>query len=288
MAVVVVGDTALDVIARHAGPIAHGDDSRARITLSAGGAGANAAAWLAELGVGVTLVSRVGQDSAAAQARAELTARGVCCAFTVDPDASTGCVVVLVDGTGQRTMLPDRGANARLQASDLVDLSGAGHLHLSGYVLLDEASRAAGVEVLAAARAAGLTTSVDPQSVTLLRDRDAFVDAVRGVDLLLPNADEFRALGGKSLLDVVGAVAVTYGAEGAAWMERSSMVSVPALEVACVDTTGAGDAFNAGLLSAWLSGGSARAALAAGVAAGARAVGQVGAQPTQPTHPSMT
>ncbi|PPK64618.1 pfkB family carbohydrate kinase [Actinokineospora auranticolor] len=151
-AVVVVGDTALDVVTRHSGPIARGDDTLARIRMHAGGAGANAAAWLAWLGASVTLVSRVGSDAAATQAREELTARGVRCEFTVDETAGTGCVVVLVDETGQRTMFPDRGTNALLRSTDVPPavLSSAQHLHLSGYVLTDSGTRQAGIEVLAA------------------------------------------------------------------------------------------------------------------------------------------
>ncbi|SDC45603.1 carbohydrate kinase family protein [Actinokineospora iranica] len=280
--VLVVGDTALDVVARHTGPIAHGGDSRARITFTPGGAAANTAAWLAHLGADVALAARVGADAASAQVRAGLTAAGVRCAFTVDPDAATGCVVVLVDETGQRTMLPDRGANARLRGADVDPalLAGARHLHLSGYVLLDGASRPAGLEVLAAARAAGLTTSVDPQSAELIDDPAAFLDAVRGVDLLLPNADESRVLAGAGdPLDVVGAVAVTDGAGGARWISRTETAAVPAHAVRCVDSTGAGDAFDAGLLVAWLSGAGPREALLAGVAAGGAAIGLVGAQP---------
>ena len=80
--------------------------------------------------------------------------------------------MVLVDGDGQRSMLPDRGAGKNLLAADLDPalLRGRRHLHLSGYVLLDESSRDAGLAMLAAARDAGLTTSVDPQSAALITD----------------------------------------------------------------------------------------------------------------------
>lgn len=280
MSIVVVGDTALDVVARPVGPVRHGHDTRAAIALTAGGAGANTAAWLAHLGAEVTLVARVGADAAAAQARAELSARGVVCAFTEDPSANTGCVIVLVDADGQRSMLPDRGANARLTESDVPDLTGANHLHLPGYVLLDASSRPAGLHALAKARAAGLTTSVDPQAAALIDDPAAFLRWVEGVDLLLPNADELSVLGTPTdLLRTVRAVAVTAGSAGARWVDATGEVSVPALPAECVDTTGAGDAFNAGVLVAWLAGAPPEAALRAGVAAGAEAVGRVGAQP---------
>ncbi|GAA4412457.1 sugar kinase [Actinokineospora soli] len=248
MRVVVVGDTALDVVARPDGPLRYGDDTRARIALTAGGAAANTAAWLAHLGAEVTLVSRVGADAAAAQARAQLGALGVRCAFTEDPSAGTGCVVVLVDPDGQRTMLPDRGANARLSPADLPDdvLDGAAHLHLSGYVLLDASSREAGLHALAAARAAGLTTSVDPQAAGLVDDPAAFLDWVRGVDLLLPNTEELTVLGDPAdVLRSVRAVAVTAGSGGATWYDADGAVSAPAVDAVCVDSTGAGDAFDA-------------------------------------------
>jgi sugar/nucleoside kinase (ribokinase family) len=182
-------------------------------------------------------------------------------------------------------MLPDRGANARLSPADLPAdaLARAAHLHLSGYVLLDASSRPAGLHALASARAAGLTTSVDPQAAALIEDPGAFLDWVRGVDLLLPNADELAALGDPdALLGAVGAVAVTAGADGARWFDRTGEVRVPAAAARCVDTTGAGDAFDAGVLRAWLSGAGPEAALLAGVAAGTEAVGLVGARPLSP------
>lgn len=285
--IVVVGDAGLDVVARHSGPIVHGGDSRASVTIEPGGAGANTAVWLAACGAAPTLVARVGADSAGRQVHAELTSSGVRCAFAVDPEKATCCVVVLVDETGQRTMLPDRGANARFSPADLDPglLAGARHLHLSGYVLLDATSRPAGLAVLRAAREAGLSTSVDPQSAALIYP--GFLDDVRGVDLLLPNAEELAALTGSAspgsavaLLDVVGAVALTSGASGASWVDRDGVVSVAALPVDCVDSTGAGDAFDAGLLAAWLAGGSRHDALVGGVTAAARAVSAVGAQPS--------
>lgn len=284
----VVGDVALDVVATHAGAIVHGGDSRASVALTTGGAGANTAAWLAHCGVDTVLVARVGDDVAARRASEELTTSGVRCAFTIDATAATCCVVVLVDGDGQRSMLPDRGAGKNLAVADLDPalLRDASHLHLSGYVLLDASTRDAGLAMLAAAREAGLTTSVDPQSAALITDPALFVEELRGVDLLLPNLDELHALTGSrdpasatALLDAVGAVAVTTGSTGASWVDRDGIVSVPAAPGECVDSTGAGDAFDAGLLSALLAGKSTEDCLLAGVRLGAMAVGRVGAQP---------
>ncbi|APU13741.1 MULTISPECIES: carbohydrate kinase family protein [Actinoalloteichus] len=293
--VVVVGDAGLDVVASHREPLATGGDTRAQVRLTAGGAGANTSVWLARCDVEPLLVARVGDDSAGRQVAAELTAAGVRCAFTVDPAAATCCVVVLVDASGQRTMLPDRGASARVSPDDLDPglLDGAAgpkpaHLHLSGYLLLDRTSRPAGVAALRAARAAGLTTSVDPQAGALLRAQgtEDFLAAIAGVDLLLPNTDELAALTGstepesaRALLDQVGAVVVTTGETGATWIDADRQVSVEAPSVECVDSTGAGDAFNAGFLSSWLRGAAPDDALRAGVDMGSSAVRQIGAQP---------
>jgi sugar/nucleoside kinase (ribokinase family) len=283
--IVVVGDIGIDVLAGYDGPVLPGGDRKADVRTALGGAGANAAAWLAHLGAAPVLVGRVGDDPAGRQAVTELTAAGVRCAHVVDARAHTCCVVVLVDGHGQRTMLSDRGAGTRLDPADLPPeiLADAAHLHLSGYVLLDESSRPAGVAMLAAARAAGLSTSVDPQAAAPVT---GFIDLVHGVDLLLPNTDELAALTGSAepasaagLLDDVCAVAVTRGAAGACWVDRDGVVAVPAAQVECVDSTGAGDAFNAATLIAWLAGATPVDVLRAGVRAGTRAVGRVGAQP---------
>jgi sugar/nucleoside kinase (ribokinase family) len=270
--VVVVGDVAVDVLVAPSTPPVPGADVPAEITTVPGGAGANTAAWLAHLGADAVLVARVGDDAAGRAAAEDLRAAGVEPRLVVDADAPTATVVVLLDG--DRTMLSDRGAAARLSPVDLPDLAGADHLHLSGYVLLDPSSRAAGLAALAAARAAGLSTSVDPQVAPALTPE--FRDWVRGVDLLLPNAAELAAYGEP---DGVGAVAVTDGARPARWIDRGGVTAVRPERVPVVDPTGAGDAFDAGLLVARLGGADPADALAAGCRAGTAAVGRRGARP---------
>src|SRR5262249_14840815 len=115
------------------------------------------------------------------------------------PGKVTGSVVVL-SRDQERTMLCDRGANALLSTSDIdramTVAAGAVHLHLSGYALFDGESRTAGRHALATAAERGLTTSVDAASAGPLRrvGGAAFLDWVRGVDLLLANLDEALAL----------------------------------------------------------------------------------------------
>jgi sugar/nucleoside kinase (ribokinase family) len=275
--VVVVGDVAVDVLVEPTVAAVHGADVPARVRTSHGGAGANTAVWLAHLGADVVLAARVGADDAGRAAAAHLAEAGVRPVLAVDQECPTCTVVVLLEG-GERTMLSDRGAAARLAPADLPAFDDADHVHVSGYVLLDASSRPAGLAALAAARAAGLTTSVDPQAAPALGP--AFAGWVRGVDLLLPNADELAALGGPDgLRDVVGAVAVTDGPRGARWIDGTGRWAADAPEVPVVDPTGAGDAFDAGLLVAWLGGAGPADALSAGCAAGAAAVTRLGARP---------
>lgn len=283
--VVVVGDVGMDVIVRPSGEIHWRSDTPSSVTMVPGGAGGNSASWLAALGADVTLVARVGRDAAGQAAAHELASEGVRCAFAVDDTLPTCMVVVLLDDHGDRTMLPDRGANKAFCQGD-VTLEQLGlteaHLHLSGYVLFDEGSRAAGLESLRQARELGWTTSVDPQSPALIAREgvDTFYSWVAGVDLLLPNEAELDALGGSArALEHVRELVVTYAAEGAQWCGAGFAERVAAPVVEAVDATGCGDAFNAGLLGAWLRDGDRRAALAGGVAAGSAAAARVGARP---------
>lgn len=291
--IIVVGDLVTDVLAVLAGPLSTGSDTPAGIRLAGGGQAANTAAWLGWQGVAVTLVAAVGADAAGHARLAELSAAGVDCAVRHHPDTPTGTVIVLA-GDGERTMITDRGANLRLSPADieaaLAATPDAVHLHLSGYTLLDEASRPAGRHALAAARAQGLTTSVDAASAAPLRQvgARAFLDWVRGSDLLLANADEASMLAGgrdaryqaHALTAVAGQAVVKRGADGAVWASAQGECIVHAVDpVPVLDATGAGDAFAAGLLATWVTGSSPAEALSRAGELGAAAVGTVGARP---------
>ena len=279
--IVVVGDVVTDVLAVHPTPLAVGTDTAARIDVTGGGSAANTAAWLAAIGVPVTLVGVVGADAAGNDRIAELAMGGVDCAIRRTTEASTGTVVVL-SYAGERSMLSDRAANLLLSTVDidaaLMGAPEAVHLHLSGYVLLDEASRAAGRYALRAAHERGLTTSVDAASAGPLRRMggEVFLAWVRGTDVLLANADEAAALPA-ALAEHVRYAVIKRGPNGAVW--TTPHIEVPADPATVVDVTGAGDAFAAGLLAAWCAGADPEEALRAGTRLGARAVSSAGARP---------
>jgi ribokinase len=274
--VVVLGEVMLDVVAFHEGPLAIASDTPARIRLRPGGAGANTAAWLARAGVDVTLIARVGADDAANLALSSLD--GVDLSVEADPVLPTGTCVVLVSPGGERTMLPDPGANIALSAEHLPSevFAEQNILHVSGYSLMRPGSRGAALTAMDQARDAGMLISVDPASAALLIDDPAFLHRARPVDLLLPNADELAALGGD--LPGVKEFAVKLGRDGAYWSDGLKKVAAKAVRVdEVIDTTGAGDAFAAGFLSVWP--GDREAALAAGASLAAQAVAQEGGRP---------
>lgn len=286
--VVVVGDVMVDVVARLERPIARGSDAPARISFRGGGSAANVAAWLAVAGASPVLVGRVGGDERGREARAALVASGVDARLALDRDRPTGTCVVIVEPGGERTMLPDARANDALCAADLpVELFADGsHLHVAGYALLREGSRLAASSAIAMAGNRGMTVSVDPSSAALLSP--AFLDLASGAGLLVPNAEEARALSGEEdpevaarrLCERFAEVVVTLGEGGALWTDGRSLCRAAAESVPDVaDTTGAGDAFAAGLIAARLEGAEPREALGAACRLAARAVSCAGARP---------
>jgi ribokinase len=288
--VVVLGDVMVDVVTRLSGPVAPGSDSPARIAFEGGGQAANTAAWLVVAGAPVALVARVGDDSAGRMAVAELETLGVETRVAVDGERPTGTCVVLVAADGERTMFPDAGANAALAPADLPDefLGAGSHLHVSGYALLRDGSREAALSAVERARAAEMSVSVDPSSAALLSDGPRRLG--KGVGLLLPNALEAATLGGRedpvaaarALAELFPEVVVTLGEEGALWTDGRELVRVDADAAEVVDSTGAGDAFAAGLIHGLLQGWPLDRAVRLGNAVGALSTRGLGASSSLP------
>ena len=244
------------------GEPAPGSDRPAAIRTRGGGAGANVAAHLARRGAPVTLVGCIGDDAAGTGLAAELSTAGIALRLRTVPGAATGTIVSLVEPGGQRSMLADRGANLQLRPDDVPAPVPGQHLHLSGYTLLDPGPRAAGLAALDAAVDAGCTVSLDPASTGPLAGYgvDRWLADTARATVLLPNEDEARLLTGcgdasdaaRALAARHRIVAVSLGADGALWASGEVLVHRPAHATDVVDTTGAGDAFAAGLLAAWL------------------------------------
>jgi ribokinase len=282
--VLVVGDLMVDVVVAHKDPIAVGSDTPARVRLAGGGSAANTACWLASLGEAPQLMAARGDDAFGAMAAADLAAAGVSFVGPVLDDEATGTCVVLVGADGERSMLPDRGANDRLPVAAIIGGLDPmpGWVHLSGYAILHEGSRNAGRAALSAGIAGDAVVSIDAASTAPIKavGAEAFLQWIDGASLVFANDAEIDALGGvRSVLDHAGAVVVKHGAAGATWTDGVRTVSAEGFPVDAVDTTGAGDAFAAGWIAAIRRDGDPESALADAVHAGATAVTHPGARP---------
>lgn len=289
--VLVVGDVMTDIVVMPEGPMARGTDVRARIRQLPGGSGANQAVWLAAKGAAVRFAAKVGAGDVA-HLGAHFKAAGVEAALAGDPQLPTGALVCLIDKDGERSFLTDRGANATLSAEDLPMslLANVSLLHVSGYALIDAGPRAVVLSLMRAARQSGIPVSVDPSSTGFVGEVGAqnFLGWTAGADFLFPNAEEAELLSGHNAVErqlevltgIYGTVVLKRGALGATVGRRGcEAMSAPGRQVEVVDTTGAGDAFLAAYIAAWLRGEPDAECLESGIEAGAEAVTRVGARP---------
>ncbi len=296
--VVVLGDLALDVTLAPSRALRRGTDVPGAVRLYQGGSAANAARWLARLGARTTLVCAVGRDGAGRALVAALRADGVVVRATRPAGERTARIGMLVDPvTGERSFVAERGAADLLRAEDLDArwFQGVAALHLPAYSLLGAPLGEAGQAAVVLARAAGARVSVDLASAgpLLAGGRFAAHDLVRRVapDLLFTNQHEATAFLGEAdpvhLLRFAPVAVVKRGPAGATLLIRGrGPATTPGIRLDVAtrpsparDTTGAGDAFDAGFLAAWVAAGAAttpavlRRAVVAGHRAAARQLG---------------
>jgi sugar/nucleoside kinase (ribokinase family) len=296
--VLVCGDVINDVLVETSAPLVEGQDNPAAITARPGGSAANQAAWMATLGLDVIFAGRVGAQDAEFH-RQELARVGVAPRLAADESVPTGSIVVLVGPDGERTMITDRGANLRLRSPDVPAalLDGVALLHLTGYSFFAPAPRAVALGLIAEARRRSVPFTIDPGSAAFLAmlAPGGFLAWTRGAAVCFPNLDEATVLTSAAvgrqasaatmaafLTRYYQAVVVKLGADGALVAgDRAKPVHVAAHSAAVRDTTGAGDAFCAGFLAAWLTGSEMTAAVRAGAGAAAVAVAGLGGRPAR-------
>ncbi|HEX5012664.1 MAG TPA: PfkB family carbohydrate kinase [Candidatus Limnocylindrales bacterium] len=264
--VAVVGDLMLDVVVIPSRPLERGTDVPGRVALRQGGSAANTARWLARLGTRSTLVTAVGRDPAGRALVEALTGDGVRVRSVRVPGKPTGRIGVVVMFGGERSFVADRGAADELRPVDLkaswfaVDL-----LHVPAYSLIGEPLGGAGRRAIELARAAGALVSLDLASAAplLAKGRRAarrLVDEA-APDVLFSTAGEAEAfLGGydpSGLLESAPLAIVKRGASGATLLARGETAplrfEVATPPMTATDTTGAGDAFDAGFLTSFLA-----------------------------------
>jgi sugar/nucleoside kinase (ribokinase family) len=258
-----------------------------------GGSAAITAAGCARLGLRTALLTAIGDDVFGAITRQWLEQSGVQLVLPREADAvPTGLSVILTPEDDDRAILTLPGTIPTLRPEDVTDahLAATRHLHVASlYLQPDLAAGLAGV--FARARAAGVSTSLDTNWDPA--EKWESIDRILAhTDVFLPNANELRAISGETDLEVAASrlvsagttVVMKNGAAGArAWSPDGSW-SAPGLPVDVVDTTGAGDSFNAGFLAARLADRPTPEAIRWAAAAGSlstRAAGGTAAQATR-------
>jgi len=292
---IVLGDINIDVLMSIAAyPSPGGDAPAAQVITRAGGSAANTASALAKLGVGVRMIGRVGEDAWAEMALRALAGSGVdVSAVQRDAGAQTGLFFLPVTPDGERTMFGYRGANARTDASGIAreSFAGARLLHLSGYALLESPQREAAWRASELAAQHGASVSLDIGLQPALSVAGEIRRLLSGLSICVLGMDEAHALVDAvapegAIEALVGrgvqTVGLKLGAEGCLIGGASGAHRLPGFRIPTVDTTGAGDAFSAGLIFGHLRGLSLPAAGALANALGALATSVWGAGPALP------
>jgi sugar/nucleoside kinase (ribokinase family) len=266
--VTVLGAHILDVLGRpvEAIPPGQGSVRLAEIRATAAGTAAGAGVDLAKLGASVLAVGAIGDDLLGDMVAAAMARHGVdTSGLSRKRGVQTSATILPIRANGERPALHVPGATPLLELAD-IDLD---RIRRSRALLIGAPDALGDIvgdglaRVVATARAGGALVAVDVLHPGRPRDLDRIAGLLAAADWFLPNGDQLLALTGRddltsAIADVLalgtGGVAVTLGADGCvvAWRGGGVPVSLPAIEVDVVDTTGCGDGFTAGMLAGLL------------------------------------
>ncbi len=287
-----IGDIAWDILVRPAGEFVWGSDVYGSVDLLPGGSSANVAVWAHRLGARATLIGKIGDDRLGDLMQAHLETEQVAAGVTRVAGRPTTRIAIVIRPDGEHAFVTDHTRPLRLTAEDLPFplLDEADVVFLNGYAIFMAGSAAFASAFLDQARRRRIPVAFDPSSFALV-SRYGGAQLLRELgplDVLLANEEELGALAEngrrESLLAASRLVVVKQGARGAsAWRQGANgaapePLSAPAVRVDAVDTTGAGDAFDAAFLVDYFTHGDLRVALAAANLLGGRVASHLGAQ----------
>lgn len=257
-----------------------------------GSATAITAMGLARLGTPVAFLGRVGDDVWGRYCLEDMAGRGIDLSRVIRGGGLKTGVTVSITHPADRALVTYLGAISALTGADVRDeaMAGLDHLHASSF-FFQEGLRPDFPDLFARARRAGLTTSLDTGFDPSERWNGGLRETLRETDLFFPNEVELRALSGcddpadglSVLENGRTRVVAKLGKDGAMALDGDRVLHVPAYPVEPVDTTGAGDSFNAGFLHRWLQGAPLVECLRLGAACGALSTLGLGGTAAQPT-----
>ena len=231
------------------------------VSLTLGSASAICAAGLAKLGNAVSYAGKIGRDEWGDRCLNALRSLGIDTRYVIPDDSIKTGITVSVTSPGDRALITYLGSIAAMRAADLegVGLARFQHLHVSSF-FLQQRLRPDIKSLLRQAHGLGLTTSLDPGFDPEEGWGSDLIDALTEVDVFLPNEVELEGITKQS--EVAAALrqldngrtltVAKLGSQGCAVLLDGALLRLPAFAVQPVDTTGAGDSFNAGFLHAWL------------------------------------
>jgi sugar/nucleoside kinase (ribokinase family) len=252
----VLGDNTEDIVVHQSTELAIGSDTNSKVLHIQGGSAANTAVAAAEL-IGTRFIGCVGQDHSGQALVTALESAGVeVCVQRSETE--TGTVVVLIAPGGDRTMLPDRGANSFLETVPEAWLDGLECLHLNSYSLQANPTLNTVIETVKRLRERGAVISIDTSSASLIEHygTEVFLKLLAEIDpdVVFANELEAEVLGWDVNAPAKQMLVLKHGGEPVLVRTSAGSVRVPLSEVSgIVDFTGAGDAFAAGFLAAILN-----------------------------------
>jgi sugar/nucleoside kinase (ribokinase family) len=264
--------------------------------LTLGSASAIFAVGMSKLGHKVTFVSQVGRDFFGDFCITTLKQLGIATSNVIRKANEKTGVTLALSGRRDRALVTYPGAIASLTADRASHalLKQHEHLHLTSYYLQKKLQPRFG-EILQHAKALGLTTSFDPNSDPSDRWNSAINSVLRYTDILFVNEREAikltKAKSAQAALKMLGAktscVVVKRGSKGAIAIQDNELFTDSGFRVKALDTTGAGDSFDAGFLSAYLMKQPVSECLRFGNACGALSAISIGGTAGQPTQAEL-
>lgn len=256
-----------------------------------GGKGANQAVAASRMGGEVTMVGRVGSDNFGDNLIQGLVEDNIRTTYVIkDTGTPTGIAMIAVAANGENMIVVASGANYKVSEEDVTNARDI--MRDTDLLLLQlECPMEAVVAAIDLAKAYDIPVVLNPAPAQPLSQA-----LLANVDILTPNETELMMLAGEDTVDKAVKkvlswgtknLIVTLGANGARVITEGVDRHIPAHEITAVDTTAAGDAFNGALAVAYAEGKSLLEAVDYGMAAGALAATQRGAQPSLPTRDAV-